>query len=84
MASFVYRDVGFSKTARGFWFFDKPPSPGDYWCRYADDTELPFLQGTCEDDTLVHGILCKMVDRQKAGDVRYSGDIGRARGTEEE
>lgn len=73
--SFEQRGVGFYKTPRGFWFFEKPPSPGDYWCRYADDAELLFLQGNCDDDALVHGIICKMIDRQKTGDVRYKGDI---------
>lgn len=74
-SQFVYRGIGFSKTPRGYWLFDRLPEDGGFWSRYATDSELHFLDGSCEDDSLVHAIMCRMIDRQAAGEVAYAGDI---------
>lgn len=72
---FSHRGIGFSKTPKGHWFFDTILNNGGHWSRYAKDDELPYLDGTCEDDERVHAIMCRMIDRQSCGNVMYNGDI---------
>jgi len=72
---YSYRGIGFQRTAKGHWIFDSPPSSGNAWERYATNEEAAAFCDTATDPERALATMRKMVDRNLAGTVIYTGDL---------
>lgn len=74
-SNYEYRSIRFTKTHKGFWFFDEPPKCCGYWSRYADDSEIAILDDENSSDSVKVAVIHNMIDRQISGSPVFTGDI---------
>jgi hypothetical protein len=72
---YEYRSIRFTKTPKGFWFFEEPPRCGGHWSRYAVDREVGILDDEDGSDLLKIAVMHNMIDRMISGTQVYTGDI---------